>query len=87
MTKLEWHAVSAEQTVKALGSSPTGLGGEEAEKRITKMASRLHETLEKLKNQLPSEEQETLTEMKRLLEDRQIERFSQSFKNLIGSFL
>lgn len=54
----------------------------ETEKRFNEMMPRLKETMEQLRRLLPSEEGNPVSEMERLLKERQIKRLSQLSKSL-----
>ena len=49
---------------------------EETEKRLNRMMPRLQETIEHLRRLLPSEQRDSISEMERLLKEKQIERLS-----------
>ncbi|MFH1489800.1 MAG: DUF4175 family protein [Pseudomonadota bacterium] len=58
----------------------------ETEKRFNEMMPRLEETMEMLRRLLPSEERDPVSEMERLLRERQINRLSQLSKSLAKEF-
>jgi len=59
---------------------------EETEKRLSEMLPRLQESLNRLRNILPSEEEDPVSEMERLLEEKRLESLTEHAKSLKTKF-
>ena len=70
----------------AMDQAVSRLMEEELKKRLDGLRSRLQETLERLRQRLPSEEEDPVSEMERLLNEKRLDRLSEQTKILEDKF-